>query len=638
MERHVTIGIAGHVDHGKTALVRCLTGVDTDRHKEEKRRGLSIESGIAPLELTSRVEIALVDVPGHTDFLKNTIRGLSSLDMAILVVAADDGVMPQTLDHLEILQFHKTRSGFIVLSKADLVDDETMKLAELDIRDIVKGTFLEGKPIIPFSRIDKRGLHEIRLNIEREVERIDGKDPDSPFRLWIDQVRSFAGFGTVVSGTILSGRVRRDDLLHLLPSGIETRARFLEVHHKSVAQAVAGQRVGINLHKVPLGEVSRGMVLAAPGSLTPSRLLNAELKLLKSAPRPIRDQERVRLYVGTSVTNALVIMMDKERLKSGESGLVQFRLRNHVAACPGDPFILSPLDIQTVIGGGRVLEITGEKYREAKALNTLPYLKALQKGDLKMAIEYLFKRNLNRLVKVGELARNTGFSVKEVEADIKSRIKSGNLLYFEGKGVFSNELYQDVKRRLPEPVKEILLQNPLKMGVSAEEIKDRSAPSLDEAPFQRMLRELCQEGRLVKTEGGYQIPNLSARLSAEQEMLLRLLLDYAKKSGFVPFSADTFWKFHKKVFNKNEIQRLLDYLHTQKRLIRLNKRRYLSPQAMEKIKERVGEVIRRKGSLNLADSKEILGYGRTVGISVVEYLDAIGFTLRQRNERVLRTS
>lgn len=635
MEKHITIGIAGHVDHGKTALVRCLTGIDTDRLEEEKRRGLSIESGIAPLKLPSGTQIALVDVPGHTDFLKNTIRGLSIVDMSILVVAADDGVMPQTLEHLEILNHIGAKSGFIVLSKADMVDDNTLELAELEIRDVISGTFLEGKPVLPFSAIDRRGLGDIRLNIEMECKRVAGKDIDAPFRLWIDQVRSFAGFGTVATGTILSGIVRRDDILHLLPLERETRVRFLEVHHRKVPQAVAGERVGINLHNVSPKEAKRGMLLAKPGTVPSGYLLNVELQVLKNAHKPVRNRQRVKLYLGTFVINALVIIMEKKQLEPGEQGLVQFRLMNHVSALPGDSFVVCLLNIKTVIGGGHVLSIPGEKYREANASATVPYLKALREGNLKMVVEHLFKNNLNHLVTSGELARNTGFPVAELEAEIRAGVERGDFLYFEGRGFFGKTRYHILKKQLPKIVENILSQNPLKTTVNAEEIKNRLAPYLDEAPFQRMLAELCNEGKLIRDGGGFQIRNFSVKLPDEQERLISLLLDYARHSGFVPFSTDAFLKFHK-TYNKSEVQRLLDYLYSQKRLIRLNNRRFLSPQAMEEIKERVGGVIGKKGSLTIADGKDILGYGRTMAISVLEHLDMIRFTRRDGDARVLK--
>jgi len=637
MSKFLTAGIAGHVDHGKTALVRCLTGIDTDRLQIEKQRGLSIESGIAPLELSSGESMAVVDVPGHTDFMKNTIRGLSAVDLGILVVAADDGVMPQTLEHIQILDFFGARGGFIVMSKADLVDDETMELAELEIRELTQDTFLEEKPVVPFSSVDQRGLEEIRVRIEEMAKEVNGRDPQSPFRCWVDQVKGFPGFGSVASGTILTGSVRQHDPLHLLPSGVETRARSLETHHEKCPQAYAGQRVGINLHRVPLTEIRRGMVLAAPGCVQPTYLINVDLRVLDRATGPIRNRQRVKLYLGTSVINSLVVLIDRERLEPGERGLAQFRMMKPVAALPGDPFVICLLNIQTVIGGGKVIEIPHEKFRQAKAPTTLPYLKALQENDLKGFVEHFFAGNLLRPVTSVELARDSGFPLAEVEAEFRARVRDGEFISFKGRGVFRKTLYQELKESLPGVVEAILRDDPLKMSAAAEEIRKQLAPSLDEAPFQRMCAELCNEGKLIRVGGSLKVPSLSVKVSQKQGELIEMLLDYGESSGFVPFSADTFWKVYGRTkLNKNEVQRLLDFLHTQGRLIRLNNRRFLTPQSMAKIKERVTQVIRKNGSLTVGDCKEVLGYGRTVGVPVFEYLDAVGFTRREGDNRVLK--
>jgi selenocysteine-specific elongation factor len=637
MEKHITIGIAGHVDHGKTALVRCLTGIETDILQEEKRRGLSIESGIAPLDSPSGIKIALVDVPGHTDFLKNTIRGLSTVDMGILVVAADDGVMPQTLEHIQILDFFGAKGGFIVLSKTDLVDDENMELAELEIRELTEGTFLEEKPVVPFSSVDRRGLEEIRVRIEEMAERADAKEIQAPFRCWIDQVKGFAGFGTVVSGTILSGTLKQDDPLHLLPSGIETRARSLETHHRKDSEAFAGQRVGINLHKVPLRHANRGMVLAAPGLVYPGYLLNVDLQVLKREKKPVKNRQRVKLYLGTSVTNTMVVIMEREQLEPGEKGLAQFRLMKPVAALPGDPFVICLLNVQTVIGGGKVLETPREKFRQARASTTTPYLKALQEHNLKGFIENMFKPDFIRLITPGDLARNTGFPIAEIEAEIRSRVKIGELLSFKGHGVLKKELYQKLKGELPKVIEKTLQQDPLKRNVKADEIISLLAPSLDEAPFQRMLAELCNEGKIQKIDGGFRIQDLSVKLPEEQEKLVKLCLDYARESDFIPFSADTIWKLHEKKFEKNEIKKMLIYLRDDKKLVRINDGRFLTTQAFEGIKKEVSHVIVKKGVFILGDLKGTLGYGRSVGVPVLEYLDSIGFTRRKENGRVLKT-
>ena len=638
IEKYVTVGIAGHVDHGKTSLVKCLTGTDTDRLQEEKRRGLSIESGIAPFRSNiSNMQIAFVDVPGHTDFLKNTIRGLSGVDMAILVVAADDGLMPQTLEHLRILNFFDVKNGFIVLSKSDLADDEILCLAELEIREAVEGTFLDEKPIIAFSVTDKRGLLEIEKCIVETAKKVQIKDPSLPFRLWVDQVKSFAGIGTVVTGTIQSGTLNQGDKIHLLPVGMETRARLLEMHHDKADKSVAGQRVGINIPKVPVTDVKRGMVLSIPDTIHPTYLLNVEIRLLKTAKKPIKNRQRVKLYLGTSVTNAMVVLMEQEleHLYPGENGLAQIRLMKLVPTLPGDPFVIGILNIQTVIGGGRVLQVSREKIRQKNVSATLSLLEAVQENNIKAFVSQAFKINPSCLMTSKELARNFFVAEAAIENEIRERVRSGETLLFAGQGFFQKDHYQDLKKQVPQIVKMVLADNPLKVRASYEEIKERLSPRLDDAPFRRMIFELLNEKKMIKSGGGFQVPDYTAHLSNDREKLITLLEDYAQTSWLVPFSAHTFWTLHKKDYSLNEVQRVLDYLYLQKSLIRLNNRRFISHDAMAVIKERVKNLIRSKGGLTIEDGKELLGYGRTVGISVFEYLDSIKFTQRKDDMRVL---
>jgi selenocysteine-specific elongation factor len=636
MDNYITIGIAGHVDHGKTSLVRTLTGIDTDRLEEEKRRGLSIESGVAPLHSAARLSVALVDVPGHTDFIKNTIRGLSCVDMAILVVAADDGVMPQTREHLEILALFGAKTGFVVLSKVDMVDKETLELAELEIREAVGGTVFQGKPVIPFSALDRQGLAEIRSAIEAEAALLEVKSAGDPFRLWIDQVNRAAGFGTVVTGTILSGTLSQDDPLVLLPSGIETRARSLETHHKKVEQAYAGQRVGMNLHRVPMEEVTRGMLLAAQGFLNPSFLLNVDLKVLNTGIVPLRNRQRVKLYLGTSVTNTLVVLMEKQILQPGERGLAQLRLMKPVAALPRDPFVICPLNVNTVMGGGNVLEIPREKFRLVKAQRTLPYLSALKSCDLVNCVQQFFDAHTDQFLVPAELARTSGFSIDETMALLKEKERGGELLAFRDQGFFSKKRYDLLKKELPVILQDILSRDPMKRNVKAEELRCQLSPNLEEEPFQRMLSDLCRDGKLAKIDGGFQVSGVSLRLSAQQAKLAALCTNYAHQSGFAPFSADTVWKIHGTKFQKPDIEKMLSYLRNEGKLVRLKDGRYIPADRLEAIKEKVRGVVAANGVYTLDDLRNTLGYGRRIGVIVLEYLDSVGFTSRRGEGRVLR--
>jgi len=634
MGKHITIGIAGHVDHGKTSLIKAMTGIDTDRLQEEKRRGLSIESGIAPMDLSSGESVALMDVPGHTDFLKNTIRGLSCVDAAVLVVAADDGIMPQTREHVDILRFLGAEEGFLVLSKADLVDEETLDLAELEVRELLEGTFLEEKPMIPFSAVDRRGVDEIRMQVERLTETCRGKNGQIPFRLWIDQVKGVQGFGTLVSGTILSGRLKENDPLVLLPIGVETRVRSLESHHMRIQEAVAGRRVGISLHKVQFQDVGRGMLLACPGTVLLSNYLNVEITVLAGAKKPLTNGQRVKIYLGTSVTSAPVRLMGKENLGPGEGGLAQLRLVKPLPAQPSDGFVICLLDVPTVIGGGKVLEVGSQKYRGAKAPTMFPYLKALQERNPRDTLFRFFENNPGRTATVEEIAGTTGFSREDLDGEARRMLAHKELLLLRDQRLIKEASYEAMKARLFEAIRELLKENALRGAVNMEEARAQARLSSDLGLIQEMLEDLCRDGILTKVGGGYQAPDLAGNLSREQENLIGLLLDFASKSGLNPFSADTIWKLHDKKIEKKVIQKHLYYLKGQRKLVILGDKRFLSIEALEEIKRRVAKVIEKKGAFRIPDCKEALGYGRTVAIPILEHLDTIGFTRRQGDERV----
>ncbi|MFZ7110487.1 MAG: selenocysteine-specific translation elongation factor [Desulfatiglandales bacterium] len=633
-DKHITIGVAGHVDHGKTSLVKALTGIDTDRLKEEKRRGLSIESGIAPMEISSGETVAFVDVPGHIDFMKNTIRGLSTVDAAILVVAADDGVMPQTREHLEVLRFLGAETGFVVLSKADLVDAETLELAELEVTELLEGTFLETQAVLPFSALDRRGMDHIRIQIEHLQQACRGKSRILPFRLWIDRIRGVQGFGTVVSGTVLSGKVRENDALVILPPGMETRVRSLEGHHKRVPEAVAGQRVGVSLHKVQLQDVDRGMLLTVPGAVLGSRYINVDLSVLAGAKKPLKNGQKVKMYLGTSVANTRVVLMEGAHMAPGDRGLAQLQFASPFPVSPLDAFVLCLLDVPAVIGGGKVLEARSQKHRKAKVGTILPYLKALQDRNLRATLHRFFDYRPARPATLKEMAEATGFSTKDLEGETRRMTAQKTLLLLRDRRFIQRASYEAMKLKLLEAIRAALKGNALKDAVNTEEARTQARLSVEPGVVQEILEDLCRDGSLTKFNGGYRCHETAGKLSREQENLIGLLLDFAAKSKLNPFSADTVWKAHEKRIEKKVIQKHLDYLKAQGKLAILGDKRFLSVEALEEAKRRVGNVIKQKGAFTIPDCKETLGYGRTVAIPVLEYLDTIGFTRRQGDERV----
>lgn len=630
---HLTVALAGHTGHGKTALALGLAAAQGCPTPRRDRRSTE-ELSVVPIGSLGGRAVVLIDVPGHPRFLKNAVRGFQGAAAVVLVVAADDGVRPQTLDHLRILELLQVRSGFTVVTRADLVDAETLELAQLEIEDAIRGTFLEGQPVLTWAATDGRGLNAIRRQLAEPTSLLVSQRSAVPdFRLWIDRVWSVKGFGTVVTGTIGSGSLETGDDLMVEPAHLETKARFLEILGQRTRRAVAGQRVGVNLAGIAFHQIKRGMALVRPETLRASGLLNTELRVLAGAPTAIIDRQRVRVHLGTAVTSALLVVMAGNRLEPGQTGLVQLRLRQRLSARPGDACLIGPLNRRIVIAGGTVLETPRDKYRAVKAVGVIPYLEALRAGDPAAALRRFFARHGDRPVGLEEMTRLSGFPPTLLRPQIEMALAAGELVAIENVGLFSQPRLQTLQTRVLETTEQIHQEHPLKMTITVDEIRDRLR--LDKTLLRHILGGLCRDRSLTAGAGGYHVTRRAGGLSAAQEEIVSLLLRYAEQAGLGHFNADMFWKHHQMRFNKNEVERLLEYLRGRNRLIRLKNNRYLTPRSLALIRQRVEAVITRKGRLTLEDSKEILGYGRTGAVPVLEYLDAIGVTRRIGNERVL---
>ena len=599
---------------------------------------MSIETGVAPLILPSGRQAAVIDVPGHTDFLKNTIPGLNSVDLGVLVVAADDGVMPQTREHLEILKFFKATSGFVVLSKTDLVDQDTVELTELEVRELLSGTFLDNCPFFKFTTMNPKLSTDFIQGIDAALIDLPAKKSDPPFRLWIDQVRTLVGHGTVVSGTVSSGCIQCDDEIELLPSGNKIRARSLETHGVAISKAVAGQRVEINLHRVSINEIARWMALMTPGAIPPVNMLNADISVLEQAKRGLKNRQKVKIYLGTSITNAMIILMDGDRLDPGETGFAQIRLMRPIAATPQEAFVVSPLNINTVIAGGRVLETAQEKYRTSKCGSTLPLLTALRQVDVGAYVERVFANSTGHLITARDLSVKTGLPYSEFESLIGSRVQRGELVYIKGCGAIKKTHAAAIKAQFLAVVEEAFKKNPLKKTILISEVAERLENRIAIILLQIVADELCGESKLIRLHGGYHLPDTQKSLDGHRESLISQLLEYAQDCGVNPFSADTFWKLHRSKFEKEDIQQLLNYLFSQSKLVRLNDQRFLSLEALDEIKKRVAQTAASKGYMTVSDCKEVLGYGRWGGTHVLDHLDKIGFTMRREDKHYLKKS
>jgi selenocysteine-specific elongation factor len=640
MTHRWTVGVAGHVDHGKTSLVNAITGIDTDRRPEEKTRGMTIEAGVAELALPSGRRAALIDVPGHTDYLKNAIRGLSGVDAAILVVAADDGVMPQTREHLDILSCFGAGSGVVVVSKADLVDAETLMIAELELQEMLEGTFLEEAPILTFSVHRPDGRQAVLQALDGVLPPRDPGLAKAPFRMWIDQLRSLPGIGTVVSGTVSSGRIQAGDAVEVMPGRVPARARSLESHGRGVDRAEAGQRVGVNLPRVPLSRLGRGMALAAPGSVRQNPFLNALVRVLPTASRPLENRQKVKLCVGSSVSVATVVLMTADVLAPGGSGLVQFRLRAPGAAKAGDPFVATLMNRPTVVAGGTVLEVPHAKFRPARAQGIVGYLEALRTGNVDAFVEQYFRYDAHRFLTAAELSRTTGIPELPLAAAITSRVRRGSFLYVKGRGAVARSQFEAVKSTILSLLRSKGEAETVRSSVALGEIAGAIPERVDDHLLQMAVEDLRADQKVVRCGGGYQLPDALGRISTRQAAFADLVARFAEGNGLSPFSADSLWKHMDRSIDKREVQRLLEFMCTRGQAARLGDGRFLAAETLDAVKARVKAAIDRKGAITLRDSTEILGYGRWGGAPVFEHLDRIGFTRRVGDERVLnaRTS
>lgn len=635
----LTVGIAGHVDHGKTSLVKAITGVDTDRMKEEKRRGMSIEFGIAPVALKTGRTLSLVDVPGHTDFLKNTIRGLGCVDAAVMVVAADDGVMPQTKDHLEILKFLEVSTGFVVLSKVDCVDEDTRELAEIEIRELTCGTFLENAPVIPFSSVTGLGLDRVMAALE---ELSVGASPyhrtDAPFRMFVDQVRSLRGYGTVVSGTVVSGMIHAGDRVEIVPARKVVRARYLQVHHVFVDEATAGMRVGVNLQGIDERDVPRGSVLAEPGAVAPAALLNCAAVVSEGMTRPITRLERLRVFIGSCAVHARIVPMEGSCLEPGSSGLVQLRLEEDTGACALDRFVATCLGEPRVACGGRILEVTHTKYRSAHAPHTVPFLRAVWLGDAQELVSAWCECRPERAMRPHEIAKATGMDGEALAQSLARACEAGDVVDLRTGEYASTAFVERLCGMVKDIVHRELERDTTRSTVGIHHIASCLPKGLDRAILSCVLERLVKDGVLVEAQGGFTLASLKDKKCSETETLAGEVLSFVEASGACPATMAHILEALGRDRVTRPMKAAVDFLVAQGDLVRLPNDRLISRTGLEEVKRRVARAIRQKGFITPADCKDVLGYGRTAGIPLLEYLDAVGFTCRKDNVRILAES
>jgi len=632
--KHVVVGTAGHIDHGKTSLVKALTGTDTDRLPEEKARGITIDLGFAFLEEPDGLVIEIVDVPGHERFVKNMLAGVGGIDLALLVIAADEGIMPQTREHLAICQLLRIKSGMVALTKADLAEPDWIELVRDDVANLVRSTFLAGCPIVPVSVKTGAGLGDLRRALADLARAVPAKATDQTARLPIDRVFTVKGFGTVVTGTLTAGIVAVDDKVEVYPRGVQSKVRGLQVHGKAVERSAAGQRTAVNLQAVERAAIERGDVLAPPGSLVPTLLADATLELLPDAPRPLKARDRVRFHVGTQEVMARVLLVDRAGLEPGQVSYGRFRLEAPVVALPGDRFVIRSYSPIVTIGGGTLLDIAPPRFKR-KAPALLAHLALLETGAPTEVLEEHLKQAGPAGARAADLRARTAFGPGRLKTLLQELVQAGAIVAVDREWY----LHRDANERLRSQTLPLLgafhAENPLRTGISREELRSR-AGNAQERVFAQLLASLEAEGLVRSEKDQVRLGSHEIRLSAEQERIVKgLEADFLKAGAAPPSPEEALARLGVRGTEKHELFQLLV---SDRRLLRVKESLYFHAEALRAIQDKIVAHLREKKDIGPGDVKDLLGISRKYAIPLMEYFDAQRVTVRRGERRVLRGS
>ncbi|MCL6582816.1 MAG: selenocysteine-specific translation elongation factor [bacterium] len=636
--QRIILGTAGHIDHGKTTLVRALTGIDTDRLKEEKERGITIELGFAYLDLASGGRLGIVDVPGHERFVRHMVAGATGIDAVMLVVAADEGIMPQTSEHFDICRLLKVQRGMVVVTKIDLVDPEWLKMVIEDIRRFVQGSFLENAPIFPVSATSGQGLEALRKGLEELVEAISPRNLQGICRLPIDRVFTIKGFGTVVTGTLLAGALKKGMSVEIFPSGKQARVRGIQVYNQPVEEALAGQRVAINLHGVDKEELARGDVVSLPGHLQASYLLDGRIALLPSAPNPLKNRTRVRFHAGTSEVLARIILLDREELLPADEALVQFQLESPLALMAKDRFVVRTYSPVITIGGGSVIDNLPARHRRFDQA-VLDGLRVLEGGDNLSRLELIIRQAHAAGTKGIQLSTRLNLDQAQVAESLEHLQKKQRIVMVDplDQWVIHQDIFQSLLSRAIDILTGFHRRFALKAGMSREELKARLQPDLDARLYNKILATLLEQGKIVIQEKTLRLSWHQVRLTPEEERQKAKILDICHRAGFQPPSIDEVMQQTCQGGLRGEAaNRLIQHLIDEGLLVKLKEGLLFHQQALAQIQQQLEGYLQDKAQISVAEFKDLFGFSRKYAIALLEYFDSINLTMRLGDKRILK--
>ncbi|MSM39014.1 MAG: selenocysteine-specific translation elongation factor [Geobacter sp.] len=633
--KNLILGTAGHIDHGKTSLVKALTGVDTDRLPEEKSRGITIELGFANLELPGGINFGIVDVPGHERFIRSMVAGVGGMDIVMLVIAADEGVMPQTREHLEICQLLGVKKGLVALTKSDMVEPDWLNLVREEVSTFTAGSFLEGAPVVPVSARTGAGIEALRAELGRLAVEVEQKRSDGPFRLPVDRVFTVAGFGTVVTGTLLSGQVSVGDEVEILPSGLVSRIRGVQAHGSKAEKGTAGQRLALNLQGIDLDQVQRGDVVTPRGVYRATRIVDVHLDHLKSSPRELKHRSTLRLHSATYEVSAKLVLFDKDSLEPGESGFAQLRLEHPVLLLNGDPFVLRSASPSATIAGGTILD-PAPPSRRRRTVEAIELLESLATGEESGIIAKMVSGSLLSGLSFSDLVKRTGLSARRVESALAPLLTAGGIIQVvrEPRIYLSREGFSSLCELLSQELHAYLENNPLKDGMSKEELKTRLPARSDQRFFAPCLAALEKEGNVKAERELVKLTGRKAEAVADQAVIQQGIEQELIAGDCEPHSLKELCDILR-IPEKLALEHL-NLLSREGRAIKVKSDIFYAPAPFALIQEKLIDHLKEKGEITPGEFRDLTGLSRKFMIPLLEYFDAQKITIRVGDKRILR--
>ena len=632
--KRIILGTAGHIDHGKTALVKALTGIDCDRLKEEKQRGITIELGFASLVLPGGQAVGIVDVPGHEKFIKNMVAGTGGIDAVMLVVAADEGVMPQTREHLDICRLLAVRHGLVALTKEDLVDADWLALVRQDIQDFVRGSFLEAAPVIALSSVTGAGLPDMLAALETMVASVSERSSSGIFRMPIDRLFTMKGFGTVVTGTPVAGSIAVGDEIDILPQNMRAKLRGIQVHNLPAQAASAGMRTALNLQGIEKTALQRGSVAAAPGMLATAIRVAAWLDHLHSAPLPLKNRTHVRLHAGTAEIGATVILLEADELQPGAGGYVQFVLDEPGVLLPRDRYVIRSFSPVFTIGGGEILDNSPPRLKRfTEAVRS--HLDILRQGDTQSAILLFCREAGVRGISLAHLQFRLG--IEALAQQLDSMLSRGVLISFGANPLQLTlpAIITELETAVINALKAYHAEHPLKTGPVREELRARLPRTTDTRLFSFVVELLEKHKKLTATNEFLALAEHKPVLKDDEKNLRGRMLGFYCSGGINPPTTKEIIDTLKAP--SKEVNAMLGLLTREGLLVKVDEELYFEAQALDGlVRKTVAYTANKNGELTLAGFKEISGLSRKFMIPLLEYFDKIKLTLRVGDKRVLR--